>query len=120
MIPITVMAIVALTLINYYLAKRLRKGLKIILPIIGFRIYFAVFSLASVLLALGFVRSMLPLPAQVKGFLGTASAYSMAILVYLLIYVSLMDLILFTVRILTGKKLPLRTLCTVAVIALTA
>jgi len=117
---IAIIAIILLTVINFYIANRLSKGLKLFLPFFGFLTYFIILSIASLLLILGFVRSMLPLPTFIKHPLGTLSSYYMGVIVYLLIYILIADLLLLTVRIIRGKKtFLLRTLCTALAVVLT-
>lgn len=116
---ILVALIVMLSLIggsNCYIAARVHRFLHTLLPGIPFGVYLALFLLLAVLMILGFIRSMLPLPAGIKNILGTVSLYWMGIFIYLLLFLVLTDLLSLPF----GQKIralavPAALVCTAAV-----
>jgi len=110
--------------ITYYLAHRASRCLSYLLPNLPFWGYLAVFSLLSLLLIVGFVRSWLPLSDGFKQGLGAVYSYWMGIFVYLLIFVLLADLVLWIVSLIgwisADRQAFSRFVAGIAVIVLTA
>lgn len=79
--------------VNYYISRRVYQGLVYMFPHIRFGIVFSVFLLLTVILILGFMRSMLPVSAGIKHVLGVISSYWMGGFAYLLIFTIVTDLL---------------------------
>ncbi len=89
-----------LVLTGCYLSFRLHRGLSDFFPRLRtWPVMLAVFLLIAVTV-LGFVRALIPFPVAVKQLLGICSAYSMGILVYLLMYTLAAEMLLALPRIL--------------------
>lgn len=96
---IAVVAILAVIIgINYYISQRVYQAVVTVLP--NFKLAFAVafFATITVLMMLGFVRSMLPLSAGVDNALGVVSAYCMGGFVYLLLFTVVADVFYLVFR----------------------
>ncbi len=76
---------------NFYLSRRIYQGISLLFPKLPFLAVFALLMLMTVLMVLGFVRSMLPASAGIKHALGAVSAYWMGVFVYLLLFTVLAD-----------------------------
>lgn len=78
--------------IDWFIADRLRQGLSFLFP--GVKLWYLIGVMASItlLLMVGFMRSLLPLPTGVKRALGTMSSYMMGAFVYLLIFMVLAEI----------------------------
>ncbi len=107
--------------INYYLAKRYFGCFSYLFPKTSFYIYLGIFVLVTLFILLGFFRSMLPLPTELKSALGVITAYCMGFFVYILIFTLLADGAFLVVRLFKvgcSKEL-LRFICGVSAMALT-
>lgn len=95
---------------NYYLARRLHQCISFIFPQINIKLYIGVFLFMTLVLIVGFARSLLPLPNAVKNILGYLSSYWMGIFVYLLLFFLLTDAFLLIGRLgrLTPDPIPQR------------
>ncbi len=108
---------------NYYIAYRVYQGIASVLPKMCFGIVLAVFAALTVLMILGFVRSMLPLPSGIKHILGAASSWWMGIFIYLLLFTVAVDLVILLCRMCGVSFLNnpgLRSIALVLVLALTS
>ena len=81
--------------INYYITRKIYQYLNIFFPNIPKSIFAGIFIFLVLLLVIGFVRSMLPLPEIVKHILKVLNSYWMGIFVYLLIFFLLTDIVMF-------------------------
>ena len=84
--------------VNYYAAGRIALVMRKICPVLPNWVYGIMFVCMVAVLVLGFARSMLPIPAEIKNALGIMNAYWMGIFVYLLIFFALADLIILVFR----------------------
>lgn len=80
---------------NYYIAFRLHQAVVTVIPGIGAAVYIVVSIILFLLMKLGFMRSILPVPVSAKSRLAWISAYGSGIFVYLLLLFLAADLILF-------------------------
>lgn len=78
----------------YYLAHRIHQGLACFFPKLPFLAVLLAVCALALIFVLGFARSMLPISAEMKHFLGITSAYSMGILFYLFLFTILADLLM--------------------------
>jgi len=76
---------------NLYMARRVWQFLSHFFPKLPFWVLIVLFALLVLVLALGFSRSMLPLPGTAKRALGIANACWMGVFVYLLLFFLLAD-----------------------------
>lgn len=79
--------------LNYYISKRIYRGLICVFPNVRFRMVFGILLILMLVMLLGFARSMLPLPAGVKYVLGMVGSCWMGAFVYLLLFTVLADLL---------------------------
>lgn len=119
---IMLVAIVALLgLITYYLAKRSFQCLRMVLPKVPFSVYIVVYAVLTLLMVLGFARSMLPVPVWVRQVLAVISAYYMAVFIYLFLFFVLADVVVLACRFIKKVSIPrerLRFVSGIAVMAL--
>lgn len=107
---------------SYYLAHRLYHGLVCFLPNLRFWMIFVVVCTITLLLVLGFGRSMLPIPVGIKQTLGVLSGYCMGFFLYLFLLTVVSDLLMLALRLmnLSISKHPLsQGIATVVVLFLT-
>lgn len=86
MVKVFSVLLVILSGINFYIAHRLARGLKLLLPWLGTGLVFAILTALILLTLLGFTRSMLPLGAELKKLLGIFFAWWLGAFVYLALY----------------------------------
>lgn len=99
--------------IHLYLGVRIHQGLKYFFPLLSRGWVISVVLIMALVLILGFVRSMLPVPAVIRRVLGVASSYWMGFFVYLLLYMLLADILrLLLCRII--PSVPLKSLLPLA------
>ena len=79
---------------SYYLARRFYQGIVCFLPSVKFWYVLLFFCAITLMVILGFARSMLPLGGGVKYILGIFGNLCMCVLLYLLLFTLLADLIL--------------------------
>lgn len=96
MISISTFAMFALILsllggVSLYLSHRIYQGLHAFFPQVSREWIIAFFFLMALVMILGFVRSMLPIPSFLRNMLGTLSSYWMGFFVYLLLFMLLAD-----------------------------
>jgi len=91
--------------VNYYVARRLAFVLEKICPILPNWTFGVMFVAMTAVLVLGFMRSMLPIPAWMKNALGTMNAYWMGIFVYLLIFFIISDVFILIFRLKDAKTM---------------
>jgi len=84
---------------SYYIANRIYHGITSFFPNVRFWPILTVFLILAVIMALGFGRSMMPLPEWLKQILGLVSACYMGIFVYLLLFTVAADLVMIVPRI---------------------
>lgn len=89
---------------NYYITHRIWQAVETVRPDANRKIKTGVFVILVLLLVVGFVRSMLPLPGSVKNVIGAVSMYWMGIFVYLLLFFVIGDIVLFLGRV--AKLIP--------------
>ncbi|WP_054957941.1 metallophosphoesterase [Paenibacillus dakarensis] len=80
---------------NFYIGRKIFRWLKIIFPTLNGKIYAGIYAF----FALSLILSMLPLPGTIKGIFSWIGAYWMGIYAYLLLFILLMDLVIFIGRI---------------------
>lgn len=98
MIGIIVAMLMMLTVfggLNYYISRRVYQGLVYVFQNIRFSVVFVVFLILTVVMMLGFARSMLPVSAGIKHVLGVISSYWMGVFAYLLIFTIVADVLRF-------------------------
>lgn len=78
---------------SYYLAHRLYHGLVCFLPKLQFWMMLAIVCVLTLLLVLGFARSMLPFSEEITHVLSVFSGYSMGIFLYLLLFTVVSDVL---------------------------
>lgn len=83
---------------TYYLAHRMHQGFVCFFPKLPFLPILLVISALVIILVLGFARSLLPVSAEVKHFLGVTSAYSMGVFLYLFLFTILADLFMLVTQ----------------------
>lgn len=83
---------------NYFVALRLYRTVVTVIPGISETIFIAASIILFLLMTLGFMRSILPIPVSTKGGLGWISAYGSGIFVYLLLLFLAADFLLFLAR----------------------
>lgn len=84
--------------ITWFIARSLHSGLSVVVPKVKrWHVLTAVAALNGVMLV-GFMRSMLPLPAAVKVVFGTVGMYWMGFAVYLLLFLLLAQAVLLVLR----------------------
>lgn len=108
--------------ITYYLARRSFQCIRMLLPKVPFWVYIVVFAALTVVLVLGFARSMLPIPVWVRQTLAVISAYYMAVFIYLFLYYILADVAVLICRLckrVSVSRERLRFVSGIAVMALT-
>lgn len=96
MLSISTFAMFALILsllggVSLYLSHRIYQGLHAFFPQVSREWIIAFFFLMALVIILGFVRSMLPIPSFLRNKLGTLSSYWMGFFVYLLLFMLLAD-----------------------------
>lgn len=91
-------AMAAIGGVNYYLAKRCSQWFSSVFPKCSAGLCFLIFVALTMLMILGFVRSLLPIPTTLKHILAAISSYCMGFYAYLLMYTILADIILFFCR----------------------
>lgn len=96
MLSISTFAMFALILsllggVSIYLSHRICQGLHAFFPQVSREWIIAFFFLMALVMILGFVRSMLPIPSFLRNMLGTLSSYWMGFFVYLLLFMLLAD-----------------------------
>lgn len=84
---------------SYYMANRLYHGIACFFPNVRFWPILIIFMLFTLIMLLGFGRSMLPLPNGVKDVFSTISSYYMGFFIYLLLFTAFADLIMLVQRI---------------------
>ena len=84
---------------SYYISNRVYHGIASFFPNVRFWPILTVFLILAVIMALGFGRSMMPLPEWLKQILGLVSACYMGIFVYLLLFTVAADLVMIVPRI---------------------
>jgi hypothetical protein len=83
---------------HFYLARRTRYYLSPLSRRFPRKLYNGFFILSTLLMAIGFARSMLPIPQALRNLLSVINAYHMAIFVCLLVFIVLLDLLLLLGR----------------------
>lgn len=120
---IMLVAIVAvLGSITYYLARRSFQWIRVLVPKVPFWVYIVVFAVLTVVLVLGFARSMLPVPTGVKHVFAAVSSYYMGIFIYLFVFYVLADVVVLICRLckcMTENMEKLRFVSGIAVLVLT-
>lgn len=96
MLPVSAIVLFVLMLllfggINLYLSCSIHRCLRYVFPHLSIGYVISFFLLMTLVMILGFVRSMLPIPSSLRNVLGTASSYWMGVFVYLLMYMLLAD-----------------------------
>ena len=84
--------------VSLYVAYRVHQCLRYFFPQISMGYAITFFFLMTLVMILGFIRSMLPIPASFRKVLGTASSYWMGIFVYLLLFLLLSDVLYLIVK----------------------
>ncbi len=84
----------ALSAVHGYMAWRLWQGVRYVLPRVPFKAALALALLMMAAMAAGFMRSSLPVSAEVRQALGAIGAWWMGVMVYGLLYCVLADLII--------------------------
>lgn len=98
--PIFLIIIIAVLVgITYYLAHRMHQGLVCFFPELNFGPILILISILTLVLVLGFGRSMLPFSGELRHLLGVMNSYSMGIFLYLFLYTVLADLLMVVPRI---------------------
>lgn len=87
-------ALLVLCGLNYYLARRCFQCVKFLAPNISQLLVILIFIVLMLVMILGFIRSLLPIPTIFKNLLAQISAYSMGAFVYLLLFMVLADIVL--------------------------
>jgi len=107
--------------ITYYLARRSFQCIRVLLPKVPFWVYIVVYAVLTLLMVLGFARSMLPVPVWVRQVLAVISAYYMAVFIYLFLFFVLADVVVLACRFIKKVSIPrerLRFVSGIAVMAL--
>ena len=104
-----------------YVAKRLHKGLAVKFPKLRFWAVLAVILFAVFLMTLSFFRSFIPFSGGIKTFIGTVSAYTMGVYIYLLLYTAVCDILtlvmkLFKARFVKKERFPFAVTCAVFIL----
>lgn len=89
-----IVALSALGGTNYYVVRRLYQCINFVYPQMNSKIYIVIYILLTLVMVLGFARSLLPLPLVIKNSLGVISSYWLGIYVYLLLFFVLADVVL--------------------------
>lgn len=97
-ILVTIVLLVLLGGICCYLARRLYQGLSCFFPGVRFWQTAVVIGMVTLLLALGFIQSLIPLSKEAKHILGLIGGYCMGIALYLLLFTVAADLLLLIPR----------------------
>lgn len=84
--------------VHHYMAWHVWQGIRYVLPRVPFKAALAMATMMLTLMAVGFMRSRLPVSAEIRHVLGTISAWWMGIMVYGLLYCLLADLIIVPAR----------------------
>ena len=84
--------------INLYLSYGIYRGLRRCFPRLSPGLVIAFFLLMAVVLILGFVRSMLPIPSVLRNALGVVSSYWMGLFVYLLLFTLFSDIVYIMIK----------------------
>jgi len=116
------LTLATLIVINCYLAKRCAQCFRFLFPKVSTIPCFIALSALILLMILGFVRSLLPVPAWVRHTLAVISSYSMGFYAYLLMFTLLADVAVLICRLfkLVSPTSPsLRFISGITVIALT-
>ena len=87
---ITIVAVLGGT--NFYLSHRIYQGIASIFPGIRFWHILAVSLLLTLIIILGFARSMLPIPPGIAHLLGIVYAYWLGFWIYLLMFMAASDI----------------------------
>ncbi|MBQ6860226.1 MAG: metallophosphoesterase [Clostridia bacterium] len=83
---------------NYYLAKRCFQCVSFILPNIPLGAYITIFSIVILIMGVGFMRSLLPIPTFIKHILAALSSYLMGFCIYLFLFTVVVDFVLLVCR----------------------
>ncbi len=97
-IIVLVLILTVLGGITYYIARRSFQCLRVLLPKVTFMVYIIVYAVLTLLMMMGFARSLLPVPAWGKQVLKVISAYYMGIFIYLFLYYILADVAVLICR----------------------
>lgn len=105
--------------INYYLGLKLFQCIKIIFPRISIILCFLIFLVLTIIMILGFVRSLLPLSESIKYILAISSSYIMGFYIYLFLFCLLGDLIVFVIKLFKFQIVNIRLYSYIGVVILT-
>ncbi len=108
--------------ITYYLARRSFQCIRVLCPKVPFTVYIIVYAVLTLLMMMGFARSMMPMPVVVRQALAVISAYYMGIFIYLFLFNVLADVVVFACRFMKKVSIPrekLRFISGIAVMVLT-
>lgn len=89
---------------NFYLAQRISRCVRFLLPKAPFWIFPGSFGGMTLVMILSFFRSTLPIAPQIRTLLGVITAYWMGIFLYLLLFFLLADLVLLAGQL--TKRIP--------------
>lgn len=91
-----VLIVMILTVVgtNYYIAKRCFQCVSFVLPNVPLGAYITFFAIVILIMAVGFMRSLLPIPTFIKHILATLSSYLMGFCIYLFLFAVVVDVVL--------------------------
>lgn len=115
-------AFLAIGSVNFYVAKKVHKGLSYFFGKLKFWVVCSCFFVSTVIFVLGFLRNSLPFPTAVKDILAILSYCWMGIFLYLLLYTIISDIIILLCRLFKfsfSKKPITRAVAVLAVFVLT-
>ena len=115
-------AFLAIGSVNFYVAKKVHKGLSYFFVNLKFWLVCSCFFVSTVIFVLGFLRNSLPFPTAVKDILAILSYCWMGIFLYLLLYTIISDIIILLCRLFKfsfSKKPITRAVAVLAVFVLT-
>jgi len=85
---------------NYYVAKRIFVCIRYVFANIDAKIYAGIAVFMALVMILGFLRSMLPLPVSAKNIIGGVSMYWMGIFIYLFVFFVIADGVFYVAKLL--------------------
>ena len=115
-------AFLAIGSVNFYVAKKVHKGLSYFFVNLKFWVVCSCFFVSTLIFVLGFLRNSLPFPTTVKDILAIISYCWMGIFLYLLLYTIIFDIIILLCRLFKfsfSKKPITRAVAVLAVFVLT-
>lgn len=115
-----IMALIFILGINFYLSRRCFHWFGYLFPKANFGIYIGIFAIITLIILLGFFRSMLPMSQGIRSFLGVINAFFMGVFVYLLLYTLLADGIYLVIKLFKPQSVNfIRFICGICAIVFT-